>query len=76
MTVSFKADIAPLFNQFADQMMWRFDLTDYEHVKANAKRILARISDKGYAMPPPPFEMLSDEQIATFGQWIKEGCPP
>ena len=44
MAVSFSNDIMPLFNQFKGQMMWRFDLTNYEQVKANASTILGRIT--------------------------------
>ena len=74
MAVSFSNDIMPLFNQFKGQMMWRFDLTDYEHVKANAQTIYGRINGGG--MPPPPFDPLTPEQIQTFRQWMDEGCPP
>ena len=47
MAVSFSNDIMPLFNQFKGQMMWRFDLTNYEHVKANASVIYGRINGGG-----------------------------
>lgn len=74
MAVSFHSDIMPLFNQFKGQMMWRFDLTNYEHVKANANVIYSRINGGG--MPPPPFDPLSFEQIQLFQQWINDGFPP
>ena len=74
MAVSFSTDIMPLFYQFKGQMMWRFDLTNYEHVKANAQTILGRINGGG--MPPPPFDPLTFEQIQLFAQWINEGCAP
>jgi hypothetical protein len=74
MAVSFSNDIMPLFNQFKGQMMWRFNLTNYEHVKANASIILGRIDGGG--MPPPPFDPLTLEQIQLFEQWINEGCQP
>ncbi len=76
--VSFQEDIMPLFQQFQAQMMWRFDLTNYETVKANAQLIYQRISNEdgsGY-MPPPPFPPLTDAQIQTFKQWMDDGCPP
>ena len=44
MAVSFSSDIAPLFNQFTGQMMWRFDLTNYDQVRANAQTIYGRIN--------------------------------
>jgi hypothetical protein len=76
MAVSFGNDIQPLFNQFKGQMMWRFDLTDYQHVRANAQIIYERISDPGGPMPPPPFDPLTPEQIQLFRQWIDGGYQP
>ncbi|MBL8238105.1 MAG: hypothetical protein JNM66_11830 [Bryobacterales bacterium] len=76
MAVSFSNDIAPIFNQFRSQMLWRFDVTNYDHVKANAAVIYGRISDKGYPMPPPPMDPLSDAQVALFKQWMDTGCAP
>ena len=74
MAVSFSNDIMPIFYQFKGQMMWRFNLTNYEHVKANAATILGRIDGGG--MPPPPFDPLTLEQIQLFEQWINDGCQP
>jgi hypothetical protein len=71
--VSFANDIAPLFQQFRGQMIWRFDLTLYGDVVANYKEILDRIRNKG--MPPPPFPPLTDEQIAMFADWIDQKFP-
>jgi hypothetical protein len=76
MAVSFSNDIMPIFNQFRGQMMWRFDLTNYEHVKANADIIYSRIKDKDSPMPPPPFDPLTAEQIELFNQWKTGGCQP
>jgi hypothetical protein len=75
MAVSFSNDIQPIFNQFKGQMMWRFDLTNYDHVKANASLIYSRISDPGYQMPPPPLDPLTADQIQLFQQWINDGFP-
>lgn len=74
MAVSFSNDIMPIFNQFKAQMMWRFDLTNYDHVKANASLIYGQINGGG--MPPPPFDPLPLEQIQLFQQWMSEGCQP
>ena len=74
MAVSFDNDIMPLFNQFKGQMMWRFDLTNYDQVKANAATIFGRINGGG--MPPPPFDPLTLEQIQLFQQWMSDDCPP
>jgi hypothetical protein len=73
-SVSFASDIQPLFKQFQGPMMWRFDLTSYDAVRANADTIYDQISTK--QMPPPPFPPLSAEQIATFAAWMKLGFPP
>ena len=79
MPTSFASDIAPIFGPFRSNMLWRFDLTDYEQVKANAELIRVFITgDPDFPrMPPanygPP---LSATQIATFQQWILEGYPP
>jgi hypothetical protein len=77
--VSFANDIRPLFRQFQGPMMWRFDLTSYDAVRANAQLILGQISPQGDdppSMPPPPFPPLTAEQIANFEAWIKAGFPP
>jgi hypothetical protein len=71
---SFANDVMPILNQFKGQMMWRFDLTSYDQMKANAALIYNRIQTK--QMPPPPFPPLSDEQIRTFKSWMDGGCQP
>jgi hypothetical protein len=79
MPTSFKTDIAPIFAPFYAQMLWRFDLRDYEQVKANAILIDAFITaDPDFPrMPPPNYgDPLTGQQIKTFKQWIAEGCPP
>jgi hypothetical protein len=76
MTVTFSNDIMPLFNQFRGQMMWRLDLTNYDHVSANAETILNRINGLNGPMPPPPFDPLTPEQVTLFQQWIADGCQP
>lgn len=73
-TVSFAQNIQPLFQQYQAQMSWRFDLTRYEDVRRNAGQIYSRISGKN--MPPPPFDPLSDADIAMFKSWMDEGYPP
>lgn len=76
-STSFQRDIAPLFDQYKGQMMWRFDLTSYEAVKGNADLILLRLQGGGGGvMPPPGFPPLSQEQIDTFQRWINEEFPP
>lgn len=72
--VSFAGDIVPIFQPYRDNMIWRFDITSYDAVKANADLIWSYISAK--AMPPPPLDPLSDEQIATYKAWMAAGFPP
>jgi hypothetical protein len=74
---SFKADIAPMFAPYRANMMWRFDITDYETVKANADIIYARITGNPNfnRMPAPPLDPLTQEQTDLFSQWMREGFP-
>ena len=77
-SVSFEKDIAPVFRQFRGSMMWRFDLTKFEDVKANASMIYQQIapSEGGVGMPPPPYPPLTTQQVAMFKTWMDEGFPP
>lgn len=74
--ISFEFDVEPMFSRYRTNMMWRFDLGNYEHVKANAPTIYDRISDPDALMPPPYFPPLPAEQVQLFGRWIDEGCAP
>jgi hypothetical protein len=74
--VSFERDIRPMFVAFAAAMTWRFDLTDYTAVMANAQDIYERISNAGNPMPPPPFPMLTAAEIQRFQDWMNDGCKP
>jgi hypothetical protein len=75
-TVSFQHDIVPIFDPYRGQMMWRFDLTNYEHVKANHDAIYGQISGRDGTMPPPPLDPLTPAQIQLFTSWVADGCPP
>ena len=77
-SVSFQNDIMPLFKQYQANMAWRFDITDYETVRANAQMIfdrLANVDGLGF-MPPPPMDPFSQDQIAMFKAWMDSGFPP
>lgn len=77
MATSFQTDIAPLFAPYQANMMWRFNLADYDTVKNNAHMLWGRITGKtGTTMPPPPMDPFNDAQKALFKQWMDEGCPP
>ena len=75
---SFAKDIAPIFAPFRDNMLWRFDLTDYDAVKASAQLIDDFITPSGgsSAMPPAPLPPLEAGQIELFTTWISQSCPP
>ena len=66
-------DIAGIFYPFVEQMMWRFDLSKYEDVRANANVILGRINGGG--MPPPNYPPLTSDQISTYENWVNNDCP-
>jgi hypothetical protein len=77
MGISFARDVAPFLAPYRDNMLWRFDLADYEAVKANAELIYAQISPTdGSQMPPPPLPPLSTAEVQKFKSWIAEACPP
>jgi hypothetical protein len=79
MPVSFATDIAPIFESFYKHMIWRFDLRNYDQVKANALLIDSLISADvdGGRMPPANFgPPISGPDQLTFKQWIAEGFPP
>jgi len=76
MAVSFANDIAPMFKPFDVNMAWRFGLTTYDDVKANAMLIYSRMTNLSSPMPPPPYPPFSAEQIALFNQWMLDGYAP
>ena len=47
MGISFGRDIAPFLAPYRENMLWRFDLAEYEVVKANAELIYANIGPGG-----------------------------
>jgi hypothetical protein len=74
---SFQTDIAPMFAPFQANMMWRFNLADYDTVKTNAAMIYGRLTGTtGNPMPAPPMPPLDPSLIQLFQQWMTEGCPP
>lgn len=76
MATSFKTDIAPMFAPFRANMIWRFDLTDYDTVMNNASLIRDCITGaNGNPMPAPPMQPLSQDQIDLFIQWMSEKYP-
>jgi hypothetical protein len=55
-------------------MAWRFDLANYDDVKANASIINEFISTN--QMPPPPYPPFSSDFLAAFANWVNSGCAP
>lgn len=79
MATSFQKDIAPMLAPFRANMIWRFDITDYDTVKSNAQLIANQIlatPGNPPSMPPPPYQPLSEQQQALFREWVREGCGP
>ncbi len=76
MSTSFSQDIAPMLAPYREDMLWRFDLSDYTAVKANADVIYGRLTgNTGNQMPPAPVPPLSTADIATFKSWMDDKCP-
>lgn len=72
-TVSFAADIRPLFREKDIQSMSRhFDLTSFEDVSTVADRILGRLRSGSM---PCDGEWPS-EQVDLFERWIQTGKKP
>jgi hypothetical protein len=69
--VSFVNDIAPMLSKYRGEMAWRFDLANYDDVKANAFVINEFISQK--MMPPPPYPPFSAEFLMAFANWMNSG---
>ncbi|HEY0130099.1 MAG TPA: hypothetical protein VGB57_01755 [Allosphingosinicella sp.] len=73
---SFANDIAPMFSDYQAQMAWRFDLTSYDDVKANARIIYNVIywdKNGGPQMPPGPFPPFPSDFVQLFANWIDTG---
>jgi hypothetical protein len=66
-------DIRPLFrDQDIDDMLFAFDLSKVEDVRANAPGIYERLSDGTM----PCYGPWPDEQIAKFKEWMDGGMAP
>lgn len=67
---TFTADIKPLFREMdRSNMTFKFDLWDYEDVKANADAILESVAE-GDMPCDAPWE---PEQVDLFRAWIAAG---
>ncbi len=69
---SFARDIQPLFRENdRDEMMFVFDLWDYNDVSTHAEDILERLGDGSM----PCDGEWPEEHIVLFERWIKAGMP-
>jgi hypothetical protein len=69
-TVSFDADIKPLFRERdRGAMRWAFDLWSYSDVSENADAIAGRLEDGTM----PCDTAWPDDQVELFKRWIDEG---
>ena len=77
-TVSFKANILPLFTKtdIAHMNNEGLDLTDYDTVKGASSIIYQKLTAKQNFMPPPPEGPWPQKNIDLFNQWMQQGCPP
>lgn len=71
-TVGYMRDIRPLFRDKDVRAMSKtFDLASYDDVRANADRILARLSDGSMPCDGP----WSQERVELFRRWVDADCP-
>ena len=70
---SFTHDIRPLFRTVdVESMLWAFDLSKYDDVKAGAEQIYSRLA----AGAMPCDRAWPADRVALFRRWIDEGCAP
>ena len=74
--VSFANDIMPVLYKYKGQMMWRFDMSNYDDVKGNAEVILSMIQGDPPGMPPPPYPPLPPSFVQQFQTWVAQGHQP
>lgn len=69
---SFARDIQPLFRESdRDEMIFAFDLWNYNDVSAHAQDILERLEDGSM----PCDSEWPEEQVVQFQRWIEAGMP-
>jgi hypothetical protein len=70
--VGFERDIRPLFRERdVSSMSSAFDLSSYNDVRANADKILAKVSDGSM----PCDGRWPQERVDLFRSWVDAGCP-
>ena len=72
MTVTFTADIRPMFREKdRDAMRRAFDLWAYDDVVAHASAIASKLHDGSMPCDGP----WPEGQLGTFDRWIDQGTP-
>ena len=70
--LGYARDIRPLFREKdVSSMSKAFDLASYNDVRANADRILAKLSDGSMPCDGP----WPAERVELFRSWVAVGCP-
>lgn len=69
----FDPDVMGLFQPFQAEMMWRFDLLNYDDVVQNFDLILNYVENQ--YMPPPPRQPLPSEAVEKLKNWQNNGFP-
>ena len=70
--VGYERDVRPLFREKdVSEMSWAFDLASYDNVRANAGKILERLSNGSM----PCDGAWPDERIELFRGWVDAGSP-
>jgi hypothetical protein len=71
--LGYERDIRPLFREKGvSAMSTVFDLADYDDVQANARSILAKLSDGTMPCDGP----WPQNRVDLFRSWVDEGCQP
>ena len=71
--MSFDTDIRSLFRpEDVEVMLWAFDLSSYEEVKANAEAIYERLADGTM----PCYGAWPADNVERFRTWIDNGFAP
>jgi hypothetical protein len=70
--IGYERDIRPLFREMdVSSMASHFDLASYDDVRANADRILAKVSQGSM----PCDGAWPEERVELFRGWVYAGCP-
>ena len=71
--IGFATDIRPLFNERdVSSMTFRFNLSSYDDVRANAEQIYTRLADGTM----PCYGSWPSDDVARFRAWIDNGFAP